>query len=438
MSVIIRSSFLLIISVLLFQCGGSKKIAPEQYNQLPPQERIRYLNAQIEKNPDNVELKKMLYREYLNLDMTPQALTVMEQVLTVEPYNMDVKYEYGELQYQEGNHKEAYGAFLSVMESSSGENYKSKISRFVSSSYKLQQITFDPADEAFPVFSPDGRKFLYQKRTNENWDIVEYDIASQSVSVVISSPADEESPDYAPFGSKIVYTTNAEDRRPIDAKYKSREIVSKDQNDGYVTLLTQSVADDWLPRYNHSGSMIVFVSDRGDLRKVSYVDKNSDIFTMEPDGSFQQQLTNTPSNEGGACFSADDKLIYYHSDKNGQYDIYEMRPDGSKQMTIIDNPNGNDVNPTASADGGYLAFMSDRDGNYEIYRSRIDGSGQERLTFDPGVDANPVFSSDGKFIVFHSNRNGNYDIFLINLAQSTGTVAMTSSELINRLSELAN
>lgn len=267
---------------------------------------------------------------------------------------------------------------------------------------------------------------------------MEYDIASQSVSVVISSPADEESPDYAPFGSKIVYTTNAEDRRPIDAKYKSREIVSKDQNDGYVTLLTQSVADDWLPRYNHSGSMIVFVSDRGDLRKVSYVDKNSDIFTMEPDGSFQQQLTNTPSNEGGACFSADDKLIYYHSDKNGQYDIYEMRPDGSKQMTIIDNPNGNDVNPTASADGGYLAFMSDRDGNYEIYRSRIDGSGQERLTFDPGVDANPVFSSDGKFIVFHSNRNGNYDIFLINLAQSTGTVAMTSSELINRLSELAN
>lgn len=438
MRVIIRSSVLLIVSVLLFQCGSSKKVSPEQYNQLPPQERVRYLTEQVEKNPNNVELKKMLYREYLNLDMTPQALTLMEQVLILEPSNVDVKYEYGELQYREGNHKKAYGAFLSVMESSSGENFKSKISNFVSSGYKLQQITFDSADEAFPVFSPDGRKFLYQKRVNDNWDIVEYDIASQNVSPVVSTPADEESPDYSPVGSTIVYTSNAEDRRPIDAIYKSREIVSMDLNDGYVTLLTQSVADDWLPRYNHSGSMMVFVSDRGDLRKVSYIDKNSDIFTMEPDGSFQQQLTNAPSNEGGACFSGDDKLIYYHSDKNGQYDIFEMRPDGSKAMTIIDNPNGNDVNPFASPDGEYLAFMSDRDGNFEIYRSRVDGSGQERLTFDPAVDANPVFSSDGKFIVFHSNRNGNYDIFLINLTQSTGAVAMTNSELIDRLSELAN
>lgn len=439
MKIFVRNGALLVLSLLVLHCGGSsKKIAPEQYSQMQPQERIRYLNTQLEKNPNNTELKKMLYKEYLNLDMTPQALTVMEQVLAAEPYNSEVMYEYGELQYREGNSKEAYRAFLSVMEGSSAELYKTKISGYVSSGFKLQQLTFDPADEGFPVFSPDGRKLLYQKKMNDNWDIIEYDIASQSPRTLTSSPADEESPVYSQLGSKIVYTTTAEDRRPIDPKYKVREIVAMDLNDGYVSLLTQSVADDWLPRYNHSGSQLVFVSDRNDLRKVSYVAKNSDIFIMESDGSFQQQLTNTPANEGGPCFSADDKRIFFHSDKNGQYDIFEMRTDGSKVMTIIDNPRGNDVNPDASPDGEYLAFVSDRDGNYEIYRSRVDGSGQERLTFSPGVDASPVFSSDGKFIAFHSNRNGNYDIFILNLALSSSNTVMTTSDLINRLSELAN
>jgi Tol biopolymer transport system component len=211
-----------------------------------------------------------------------------------------------------------------------------------------------------------------------------------------------------------------------------------DLNDGYIAKLTQSVADDWLPRFDRSGNYIVFTSDRDDLRKVSYVEKNSDVFIMENDGSFQQQLTDSPANEGGACFSADGMLIYFHSDKNGTYDIYEMRKDGSKVMTIIDNPNGNDVNPYASADGQYLVFVSDRDGNYELYRARTNGSEQQRLTFDPAVDTSPVLSADGRVVAFHSNRNGNYDIFLLNLAASSSPTALTTSELINRLAQLAN
>jgi TolB protein len=362
----------------------------------------------------------------------------MQEVVQLAPYDMDVRYEYGVLQYGEGNHKEAYRTFLSVMESSSAELYQSRISKYISSGYRLQQITFDTADEGFPVFSPDGTKILYQMKVDGNWDIIEYNIASQSPNVVVSTPADEELAVYSPNSARIVYTTNEDDRRPIEAKLKAREIVSMNLNDGYVDKLTQSVADDWLPRFDQSGTFIVFSSDRGDLRKVSYVDKNSDVFLMEKNGSFQQQLTDSPANEGGACFSADGKHIYFHSDKNGTYDIFEMRRNCSQVMAIIDDPSGNDVNPYASADGQYLVFVSDRDGNYELYRARTDGSEQERLTFDPAVDANPVLSADSRVIAFHSNRNGNYDIFLLNLAASSSPAALTTGELISRLTELAN
>jgi Tol biopolymer transport system component len=423
---------------LLLHCGSTKQITPEEYSTLQPQDRIRYLNAKIEKDPGNVELKKLLYREYLNLEMTPQALDVMQEVQLLTPYDMDVKYEYGVLQYEEGNHEEAYRAFLTIMESSSAELYKSRISKYVSSGYRLQQITFDSADEGFPVFSPDGTKILYQKKVNENWDIIEYNIASQSQNVVVSTPADEELPVYAPQSARIIYTTNEDDRRPIDAKLKAREIASMDLNDGYIAKLTQSVADDWLPRFDRSGTYVLFTSDRSDLRKVSFLEKNSDVFIMETDGSFQQQLTDSPANEGGGCFSADGTHIFFHSNRNGTYDIFEMRKNGSQVMTLIDNSNGNDVNPYASADGQYLVFVSDRDGNYELYRARTDGSEQERLTFDRAVDSSPLLSADGSVVAFHSNRNGNYDIFLLNLAASSSQSTMTTSELITRLGELAN
>lgn len=435
MGTTLKVCFVLLSVYGLMSCGSSKKMSADDYSQLPAQERIQYLNTQAAKNPNNVEIKKQLYREYLNVEMRPQAIRVMEDILRLDPTDADVLFEYGELQYAQGNSKEAYQAFLSVMQGASAARYQSRIAEYVASGYGMQQITFSSEDEAFPSFSPDSRKLIYQKKVSGNWDIVEYDLSARSEKTLVSTPADEECPVYSPAEAKIVYTTNADDRRPIDVAYKVREIVSRSLSDGFVSTLTQTVADDWLPRYSHDGAYIVFVSDRNDLRKVSYDAKQSDIFIMESGGAFQRQLTNSPANEGGACLSADDRRILFHSDRNGQYDIFEMRTDGKQVMTIIDHPNGNDVNPFASADGQYLTFVSDRDGNFEIYRARSDGSQQERLTFDPGVDANPVFSPDGKSIAFHSNRNGNYNIFLINLNTSSGV--LTSSDLISRLSDLA-
>ncbi len=431
---LLRYMLLLPAGMMLMYCGGGGTLSQADVAQMSPQEKILRLEKQAQKKPTDISIKRMLYQEYLAADMNPRALSVMEDILVIDPNQIDVQFQYGELQYKSGNAQRAYEAFLRVMESTQGDIYRSSVSAYIAGGYKVIQLTNNPAAEGFPVFSPDGKKIMYQKKVGNNWDIFEYDLATRGESTVITSPADEELPDYSPDGSAVIYASNADDRRPVDAKFKVREISLLNKADNFVQTLTQSAADDWLPRYSNDGEKVLFVSERGDLRDVSYVEKQSDLYLMEKDGDFQLQLTKTAANEGGPCFSADDKRVFYHSDQNGQFDIFTIRPDGSQMMTVVDEKSGNDVNPDASKDGEWITFMSDRDGNYEIYRARINGADQERLSFSPGVDGNPAFSPDGRSIVFHSNRYGNYDIFLVDLNQKTQT--MSTAQLINRLTEM--
>jgi len=429
-------SFILVFSfiILLSSCGGPKKLSPEKYAELSPQDRIVYLNQQLEKNPNDLQLKRMLYQEYRNIKMNNQAEAVLKQILEADPNQADLQYELGVLAYGNGDYATAYESFLKTLQLPGGENYKTNISNFITGPYLIQQVTTDSTDEGFPVFSPDGKKILYQQYRNGSWDIVEMDLASRNTRVLISTPADEELPYYSPDGSSIVYTSNAEDRRPIDKKFKLREIFKMTLADSFVVNLTQSIADDWLPRFNHAGDKIVFVSERSDLRRVPYSQKQSDIYIMDSDGNFQLPLSKSKANEGGSSFTADDQKILYHSNANGNYDIYIMNKDGSQPQLLIDDPNGDDVNPFASPTGDKMVFFSNRDGNYEIYLANIDGTGQQRLTFHPAEDLNPVFSPDGQTIAFHSNRNGNYDIFFINL--NAPASQLTTNDLIARLNQL--
>ncbi len=429
-----RVVLLFTLVALLFQCGGGKKLTQQELQQMSPQDRIQYLSEQVQKHPNDIELKKALYREYQAIDMKPQAASVMEDIIALDPYQTDVQFDYGKLKYEMGEKKTAYRAFLNVLQSAAGEVYKEQIAELVAGKFMVQQVTTDSTNEAFPSFSADGSKIVYQKYVNGNWDIYIRDLASGKDSVLISTPADEELPVLSPDGKYLMYTSNADDKRPIDPRLKTREIYITNLEDGYTENLTQTVADDWLPRFNHKGTRVVFVSDRADLRKVSYSQKQSDIFVMEPNGAFQLQLTNTQANEGGPCFSVDDKSLFFHSNKNGNFDIYVMNLKTKKPQLLIDDPNGDDVNPFASPDSNYIVFYSNRDGNYEIYRARVDGSEQERLTFNPAEDLNPVYSPDGKTIAFHSNRNGNFDIFFLNLEVPASSV--TVNQLIQQLQSM--
>ena len=62
---------------------------------------------------------------------------------------------------------------------------------------------------------------------------------------------------------------------------------------------------------------------------------------------------------------------------------------------------------------GKIAFVSDRDGNSEIYAMKPDGTIPTRLTNDKGIDTHPSWSPDGKKIAFASDRDGNFEIYVM-------------------------
>ena len=122
--------------------------------------------------------------------------------------------------------------------------------------------------------------------------------------------------------------------------------------------------------------------------------------------------------------------IAFVSNRDGNYEIYVMNPDGSGVTPLTNTvaPVGH-FDPAWSRNGKQIAFASNRDGNYEIYIMNADGSGVTRLT--NGVlfySFRPAWSPDGEQIAFESNRDAafNNDIYVMN-ADGTGVTRLTDN-----------
>jgi len=69
--------------------------------------------------------------------------------------------------------------------------------------------------------------------------------------------------------------------------------------------------------------------------------------------------------------------IVFCSDRDGDSNIYTMNDDGSAVRRITSNES-NEFDTACSPDGLWVAFVSDRDGNLEIYVMRFDGTSVRR------------------------------------------------------------
>ena len=95
--------------------------------------------------------------------------------------------------------------------------------------------------------------------------------------------------------------------------------------------------------------------------------------------------------------------IVFHSERDGNVEIYTMDADGSNQTRLTFNA-VSDAYPVWSPDGQQITFQSDRDGNDEIYVMDTDGRNQRNLTNHPASDSFADWSPDGSRIIFYSGR----------------------------------
>jgi Tol biopolymer transport system component len=175
---------------------------------------------------------------------------------------------------------------------------------------------------------------------------------------------------------------------------------------------------------------IVFHSDRSG---------NTEIFSVNVDGSNEEQLTANDAFDGFPSWSADGSRIFFQSDRNDDDAIYVMADDGSNVTRIPHTENGR--YPKVSPDGGRLAFFAERNGQTDIFVVDLDGDNLFNLTENSSTDETPSWTQDGAMIAFQSDRNwlladpeaaavaehSNFGIFLMN-ADGSNVVEITGIE----------
>ncbi len=87
-------------------------------------------------------------------------------------------------------------------------------------------------------------------------------------------------------------------------------------------------------------------------------------------------------------------------------------------------------NPTVSLDGSHVAVrvFSESEGTANIWIIDTQRRSSTRLTFDTGTDDLPVWLPDGKNVVFRSNRSGHFDLYQKSIDGSGGDRLVVSSQ----------
>ena len=182
--------------------------------------------------------------------------------------------------------------------------------------------------------------------------------------------------------------------------------VSGISDDSYIAIPIEFDNSIYAGGKSLAQSSQVVIGDIASLGRIAFHsdrDGNFEIYVMNADGSGQTRLTYNDNIDRNSSWSPDGQRIVFDSDE-GNFDIFVMNADGSGVTRLTDN-SAEDWFADWSPDGQRIAFYSTRDGNREIYAMNADGSGQTRLTDNDAEDYFPAWSPDGRRIAFHSYRD---------------------------------
>jgi Tol biopolymer transport system component/protocatechuate 3,4-dioxygenase beta subunit len=111
----------------------------------------------------------------------------------------------------------------------------------------------------------------------------------------------------------------------------------------------------------------------------------------------------------------------YHTNQTGDWEVFRLGDlgNGLSGDANLSQGKGEDVTdlaPTRSPNAQWIAFSSNRDGNWEIYLGKADGSEQRRVTRNTiAIDTDPVWGP-GNLVAFESTRDGNWELYLVDMA----------------------
>ncbi|HEY5610414.1 MAG TPA: protein kinase [Thermoanaerobaculia bacterium] len=135
-----------------------------------------------------------------------------------------------------------------------------------------------------------------------------------------------------------------------------------------------------------------------------------DIWTIDVERGVESRVTTHPSSDAGPIWSHDGTKIYFYSEREGLYDLYETTLSGEQTLLVksdVDKQTS-DLSPDGSQ---LLVIVSDSKNADDIYSLDLATKKMKPILSTPFAEDNASFSPDGRWIVYQSNPTGRWEIY---------------------------
>ncbi|MGH9767697.1 MAG: winged helix-turn-helix domain-containing protein [Blastocatellia bacterium] len=258
-----------------------------------------------------------------------------------------------------------------------------------------------------PAWSPDGAKLILIARSQQQ------NLPALLIFDVVTGQETElKTPRWRAI-SRVLWTPNGKhlifSARATDESYS--QVWMLDYPDGAVRRLTNDLESYFWLSLSADGRMLVTRQQR----IVTHL-----WLLAGADEKKARQLTFGGRNlDGyvGLAWTPDGKIIF-SAFANNITDLYSMNPDGSNQVQLTANSGQDNEYPAVSHDGRHIVFTSNRAGAKQIWRMNIDGRNPKQLTFGKGQKDSAQYaalSPDGAEVFFIKRGGGPATIWKVSI-----------------------
>lgn len=245
---------------------------------------------------------------------------------------------------------------------------------------------------ASPVFTPDGKQVIYERRSNDimhdrtHVSLWRYDLKKGTHRPLISEGANVRSPVISPDGKKLAYLSDRDGSQQLYVRYLDTGDEAK------------------LTNLSYSPGNVVWSPDSKHL-----------AFTLFTPASEKPLFTGMPAKPAKAEWAPSGNYIEkmnYRFDgagyaPSGFSQIYVLPAEGGtpRQLTFNPYPNNGDI--VWNKAGSHLYFSMNPSDNYamevmssDIYQIDVKTAEVTQVTDMPGPESSPMLSPDGKYLAF--------------------------------------